>query len=134
MAEHNELGAEGEEAALLFLSRQGYTLLDHNWTAGHLEIDIVAEWWGEIVFVEVKTRSNEDFAPAAEAVTLYKKRNLIAAARAYLAQHGWLDRPYRYDIITVIGRQHPFDLTHIRNAYTEHEVYESRPEQDEFRV
>ncbi|MEE0527668.1 MAG: YraN family protein [Prevotellamassilia sp.] len=123
MAAHNELGAQGEYEALLYLTKQGYTLLAHNWRVGHLELDIVAEQWGEIVFVEVKTRSSEDFAPAAEAVTLYKKRNLIAAARAYLARNGLLERPYRYDIITVVGKAQPFKLTHLRNAYTEEGVY-----------
>lgn len=134
MAAHNELGELGEEEALLYLTKKGYTLLDHNWTTGHLEIDIVAEWWGEIVFVEVKTRRNEDFAPAAEAVTPHKKRNLIAAAHAYLAQHGWLERPYRYDIMTVVGLEPPFDITHIKNAYTEHELFEMRKKWDEFQV
>lgn len=123
MAAHNELGAQGEYEALLYLTKQGYTLLAHNWRVGHLELDIVAEQWGEVVFVEVKTRSSEDFAPAAEAVTLYKKRNLIAAARAYLARNGLLERPYRYDIITVVGKAQPFKLAHLRNAYTEEGVY-----------
>lgn len=102
MADHNLLGQEGERQAMLHLMHKGYTLLEHNWRSGHLEIDIVAEWHGEIVFVEVKTRRNEDFAPAAEAVTLYKKRNLIAAARAYLAYHHLIGQPYSYDIITVV--------------------------------
>ena len=134
MAAHNELGAEGEYEALLYLMKEGYTLHDHNWTTGHLEIDIVAEWWGEIVFVEVKTRRNEDYAPAFEAVTRHKKLNLIAAAHAYLAQHGWLERPYRYDIITVIGKERPFEISHYKNAYQEHELYEKRRDKDEFRV
>ena len=56
MADHNELGREGEDEALLYLTQKGYTLLARNWRIGHLEIDIVAEWFGEIVFVEVKTR------------------------------------------------------------------------------
>lgn len=72
MADHNELGREGEDEALLYLTQKGYTLLARNWRIGHLEIDIVAEWFGEIVFVEVKTRRDEHFAPAAEAVTLHK--------------------------------------------------------------
>ena len=56
MADHNELGREGEDEALLYLTQKGYTLLARNWRSGHLEIDIVAEWFGEIVFVEVKPR------------------------------------------------------------------------------
>ena len=124
MAEHNELGKQGEHEALLYLMKKGYTLHDKNWRSGHLEIDIVAEWWGEMVFVEVKTRRDEHFAPAADAVTLHKKRNLIAAGRAYLAEHGLMDCPYRYDVITVVGTERPFRLTHLENAYTEKGVWE----------
>lgn len=126
MAEHNALGKQGEYEALLYLMSKGYVLHEKNWRDGHLEIDIVAEWWGEIVFVEVKTRRDEDFSPAAEAVTLKKKRNLIEAAHAYLARYmiGW--RPYRYDIITVIGSERPFKITHIKNAYTEQGVWDER--------
>lgn len=46
MADHNELGREGEDEALLYLTQKGYTLLARNWHIGHLEIDIVAEWFG----------------------------------------------------------------------------------------
>lgn len=122
MADHNLLGQEGERQAMLYLMHKGYTLHDHNWRSGHLEIDIVAEWHGEIVFVEVKTRSNETFASAAEAVTMHKKRNLIAAARAYLAYHHLTDQPYSYDIITVVGTAPPFQITHLRHAYSEEKV------------
>lgn len=134
MALHNELGRQGEMEALCYLSRAGYTLHDRNWRVGHLELDIVAEWFGEIVFVEVKTRRDEHFAPAAEAVTPQKKRNLIEAAHEWLMGHGRQGAPYRYDIITVIGAAPPFRLTHLKNAYTEWQVREQRRHHDEFRV
>ena len=54
MATHNELGRLGEDEALFYLTLKGYHLLDRNWRFEHYEIDIVAEWHGEIVFVEVK--------------------------------------------------------------------------------
>lgn len=119
MASHNRLGAEGELAAAFHLIQKGYTLRDRNWRVGHLEIDIVADWFGEVVFVEVKTRSDEHYADAAEAVTDSKKRNLIAAAHAYLAQNKLQDAPYRFDILTVIGKSRPFRIHHYRNAYNE---------------
>ena len=87
MAEHNDLGRIGEDEACYYLAHEGYTLLDRNWRVGHLEVDIVAELFGEIIFVEVKTRSHEDAEQARLAVDLDKKRNLIAAAREYLHQH-----------------------------------------------
>lgn len=126
MAEHNELGRRGEQEAMLYLIDKGYTLLDRNWHSSHLEIDIVAEWYGEIVFVEVKTRTNEDYAPAEEAVTLRKKERVIAAARHYLGLHGLTDRPYSYDIITVVGKERPFTIKHLVNAYREQQVWRLR--------
>lgn len=126
MAVHNDLGKTGEYEALLYLMNEGYTLHEKNWREGHLEIDIVAEWWGEIVFVEVKTRRDERFARAAEAVNLQKKTNLIEAAHAYIDHHGLFFQPYRYDIITVIGTERPFKIAHIKNAYTEQGVWKSK--------
>lgn len=134
MADHNELGREGEDEALLYLTQKGYTLLARNWRIGHLEIDIVAEWFGEIVFVEVKTRRDEHFAPAAEAVTQHKKRNIIAAGRAYLAHNHLLGSPYSYDIITVVGKQRPFCITHLRHAYNEETVWKQRLHKRDFEV
>ena len=134
MAEHNLLGREGEKQAMLYLSLKGYTLLDCNWRYEHLEIDIVAEWHGEIIFVEVKTRSNENYAPAAEAVNLHKKRNIIKAARAYLAYHKCLDKAYSFDIITVIGSKKPFNIQHIKHAYNEDNVWEQTHRKRTFEV
>ena len=51
MAAHNELGAQGEYEALLYLTKQGYTLLAHNWRVGHLELDIVAEQWLSLIHI-----------------------------------------------------------------------------------
>ncbi len=111
MATHNILGQIGEEEACRYLIRKGYTLLERNWRVGHLELDIIAECYGEIVFVEVKTRSNEDFATALEAVDEEKLENLRRAAGHYLHLHH-LDQPIRFDVITVVGTQKPFVITH----------------------
>lgn len=116
MAEHNLLGQKGEEEACRYLTRCDYRLLHRNWRCGHLEIDIVAEDFGELVFVEVKTRRNEVFAEAIDAVTSEKKKNIIRAARAYMACYR-TDQPFRFDIITVIGEQPPFSITHTENAF-----------------
>ena len=57
MAEHNILGAAGEEQAALFLSEQGYRILHRNWKAPKTrhELDIVAIGENRLVIVEVKT-------------------------------------------------------------------------------
>ena len=135
MAEHNELGRIGEMQACIPLVQENYILLARNWRSGHLEIDIVAESYGEIVFVEVKTRSHNEFDQARQAVTLNKKRNLIAAAHAYLRENNRVGDPYRLDIITVVGTKRPFEIKHYVYAYSERGVNATlRHEKREFEV
>lgn len=125
MAFHNELGQKGEEMACRYLMHRDYRLLSRNWRCHHLEIDIVAEWYGELVFVEVKTRSSEDFMEAADAVDFEKRDNLVRAAKAYVNYYK-LDQPYRFDIITLVGEYPDFELKHIKNAFTPQGVAEER--------
>ena len=111
------LGREGELEAALYLMERGYSLRDRNWRSGHLELDLVAEYWGEIVFVEVKTRRDEQFLPVREAVSPRQVQNLHLAARDYLAQHGLLAQPYRFDLITVVGAAAPYRIDHYPAAF-----------------
>lgn len=43
MAEHNELGKQGEALAVEFLQQKGYAILETNWTFQKAEIDIIAQ-------------------------------------------------------------------------------------------
>lgn len=73
MASHNELGKEGEELAVKWLSEHGYTILHTNWRYSHYEIDIVATKGKFLHFVEVKARKASPFGFPEDSVT---KRNL----------------------------------------------------------
>lgn len=121
MAEHNQLGIIGEEEAAIYLSMHDYRLLEKNWRIGHLEIDLVADHFGEIVFIEVKTRRHEGFFTALGAVDIHKKRKLVAAAKAFMNLHH-LNQPYRFDIITLVGDFPPFKITHYKDAYSSKNV------------
>ena len=112
LAEHNELGRAGELAAAEYLIMEGYQIRYCDWHYGHVDIDIVAERFGFLVFVEVKTRSSDVF----EAVDLKKRRHLLEAGNAYILQKK-LDDPYRFDIITLVGRPGRFKLHHIKDAF-----------------
>ncbi|MBR6339005.1 MAG: YraN family protein [Alloprevotella sp.] len=116
MAQHNDLGRLGEDIALEYLTRKDYRLLQRNWHAGHEEIDIIADHYGEVVFVEVKTRSREGRYTALAAVDAKKRDHLIAAAQAYLLSTQ-RDAPFRFDVITIVGEAPPYKLHHYRNAY-----------------
>ena len=61
MAEHNDLGKQGEALAVEFLQKNGYTILETNWTFQKAEVDIIARKNNFLAVVEVKTRSNIDF-------------------------------------------------------------------------
>ena len=105
MAEHNDLGKWGEDEAALYYEDRGYEILERDWKVGKRDIDLIAltEDKDTLVFVEVKTRQNNDLQEPEEAVDVKKMRNLAIAANAYVKLHG-LDMAVRFDIISVIGK------------------------------
>ncbi|MGL4519753.1 MAG: YraN family protein [Phocaeicola sp.] len=116
MALHNELGREGEEWAANYLLKKGYKLLHRNWRCGKKELDIVAQFQGTLIVVEVKTRQNLLFGRAEEAVTNQKIKRIVASTDAYLRKFQ-IDLPVQFDIITIIGQSAPFQLEHIEEAF-----------------
>lgn len=115
---HNQqLGALGEEMACRWLTEMDYRLLARNWRVHHMEVDIIADDCGEIVFVEVKTRTHEGYYTAKGAVDKNKKELIIAAAKIYMRWY-YPDLPYRFDVITVTGEEEERVLTHYKNAYS----------------
>lgn len=117
MAKHNTLGKAGEDAAVAYLERNGYTVLHRNWRKNHLELDIVAAQEDTLAIIEVKTRTNTDYAKPQDAVNWQKIRRIVIAADAYVKCFG-IDTPLRFDIITVIGEQPGnFRIEHLQNAF-----------------
>jgi putative endonuclease len=116
MAEHNELGKDGESAAVAYLKENGYEILHTNWRKGHFELDIVAKTEDELVIVEVKTRSEGSIVDPEDAVTNQKIRNIISAADVYIKFFN-IDLPARFDIISVIGKSPDFEIEHIEDAF-----------------
>ncbi|MDR0895589.1 MAG: YraN family protein [Prevotellaceae bacterium] len=116
MAEHNELGKTGEDAAVAYLEQHGFSILHRNWRMKHLELDIIAEKEGEVVFVEVKTRRDTQYNEPHEAVDGRKMRRIAHAANAYIRLFR-IDNPIRFDIVAVVGQAAPFRITHIEDAF-----------------
>ena len=109
-------GAEGEEAAAAYLRRLGWKILDRNWRARHLELDIVAEERDTVVFVEVKTRAESGLQTPFEALTPTKKERLCRAAQAWLEAHDAWSRPCRFDLVCVTSRAGTYQTELIRNV------------------
>src|SRR5438034_632174 len=117
--EHLQLGTRGENLACRFLRRNGYKVLYRNFrgrTGG--EIDIVCRDNDTLVFVEVKTRTREDFGRPSAAVNRDKQKRI---ARGGLAWLRLLDNPdilFRFDVVEVIitdGGKPRLEL--IKNAF-----------------
>lgn len=114
------LGQWGQKQCEKFLKRKGLKKLTANFSCRSGEIDLImADPDRSIVFVEVKTRATEDFAPARFAVTLAKKTKIIKTARCFLAAHKITDRPFRFDVVTIVlGRAARPQITHYISAFT----------------
>jgi putative endonuclease len=102
MTDRQALGAAGERAAARFLRRQGYRLLERNFSTAVGEIDIIAGDGETLCFVEVKTRASGEFAPPHASVGRRKQSRMRAAASAYLAAKGLHDRLCRFDVVSLV--------------------------------
>ena len=116
MAEHNELGKLGEEMAVEFLKKEGYTILQTNYTFQKAEIDILAQKAGVLAVVEVKTRSSLDFGLPQDFVKPKKIQLLVKAVDAYVTQND-LDLEVRFDIIAIHKNDKSFVIEHLIDAF-----------------
>lgn len=95
------IGKRGEDLAAAWLQRHGYTILERNWRRPCGELDVIAERDGELIGVEVKTRSSVAMGEPEEAVTSAKQRKLLLTMQTYLMEAGAEQRPYRLDVLAV---------------------------------
>ena len=116
MAEHNILGKTGEEAAVRYLLSKNYLIRHRNWHSGKRDLDIITEKAGELVIVEVKTRTDDLFGNPEEAVDEKKIRHIIESTDAYIQMYE-IDKPVRFDVISVTGEKPPFRIEHIPEAF-----------------
>lgn len=116
MADHNDLGMEGEDMAVAHLVKNGYSILERNWRFGKEEIDIIARIGQELVVVEVKTRNSDFFGEPHEFVSKSKQNHMIRAAHAYVEKRD-LDLEVRFDIIGIIINKAGQKLDHMEGAF-----------------
>jgi putative endonuclease len=98
-----DAGRRGEDLAHRYLERRGCTVVARNWRprSGAGELDMVA-WHGPaLVFVEVKTRSTEEFGPPDRAVDPAKRTALVRVAGEYLRHAGVTWEQARFDLVSV---------------------------------
>ena len=116
MADHNVLGKLGEELAVEFLQKNGYAILETNWTFQKAEIDIIAQKENILAIVEVKTRSSLDFGLPQDFVKPKKIQLLVKAVNEYVISKD-LDIQVRFDIIAVHKEGQSFAIEHLVDAF-----------------
>ena len=80
-----KVGKIGEDMAVKFLKKKSYKIIERNFIAGKYgEIDIIAKDKGELVFVEVKTKTDEQFGSPEQEFTYQKKKKMRRAIQNYL--------------------------------------------------
>ena len=116
MAEHYELGKKGEQLAIDYLLKQGYTIVERNWRFQKAEIDIIATKENTLISVEVKTRSTNDYGNPQDFVNPKKIKLMVLAMNEYVLMKN-LDIEVRFDIIAITKIKEEFDINHIKDAF-----------------
>ena len=95
------LGEIGENLACEELKRRGYEILARRYRRRGGEIDVIASHGPTIVFIEVKTRAGDAFGTGVEAVSRVKQRRLTWVATDFLMRQRLMDRPCRFDVVSI---------------------------------
>ena len=119
LSDRQTLGRWGERRCEKFLKKKGLKVLTRNFSCKTGEIDIVmVDVDRSIVFVEVKSRVGESFAPVEAAITNSKKNKLIKTARYFISMNNLTDRAFRFDVIVlVLDEKGKEQIRHYENAF-----------------
>lgn len=103
-----KLGDRWERYTENYLQQHGLTTLKQNFNGPRGEIDLIMQDDDQIVFIEVKYRTDTDFGEAFEAVTPDKQKRIIHTARCYLMQYPqYANETCRFDVVSITGHKPP---------------------------
>ncbi len=107
------LGKKGENLVVKYLKKQGVKILKRNYRTPFGEADIIALDGEEVAFVEVKTRTTDDYGAPAEAVGTDKQRRYVKIAQCYWLEQG-KEPNARFDVAQVWADG---KIEYIKNAF-----------------
>jgi putative endonuclease len=104
MNQNKNTGSTGEDLAVEFLTKKGYTILHRNWRFRYWEVDIIASKGKFLHFIEIKTRTNTRYGLPEESISQHKMNNLKNAAEEYQYQHPeW--KFIQFDVLAILMQQ-----------------------------
>lgn len=103
MDQRIQQGALAEFGATQLLVEAGYRIVERNYRCKAGELDIVARDGDVLVFVEVRSRSDDDHGSAFDTIRRGKQRRVIRVARCYLEAVAPQFEECRFDIVAITG-------------------------------
>lgn len=111
-----KFGQLGEDIAVSFLKKKRYKIIERNFRVHRLgEIDIVTEYKGKTIFVEVRAKSGRSFCSPEESVGPIKKRKLVLMANFYLTAKKLWHKQYAIDGIFIEYDGDEYEIRHLEN-------------------
>lgn len=118
MSVHNKIGIIGENIAKEYLEKNRYIVLERNFRGKYGEIDLIAKNNEmNIIFIEVKTRTNLQYGSGSESVNFKKKSNIIKTAKKYIYINNIKNKNIRFDVIEIYIIKNKYMINHIKNAF-----------------
>ncbi|MFA5021800.1 MAG: YraN family protein [Patescibacteria group bacterium] len=114
--QRKQLGKIGEEIAAKYLQQKGYKVMARNFSVREGEIDLICAKSGVTVFVEVKTRTNQNFGYPEAAVGKRKIERLILAGQNYFLGQNQASQ-WQIDVISLFlgGQNQILEIKHFEN-------------------
>jgi len=110
----HEIGKVGEDLAVKFLQNEGYKIIERNFECKQGEIDIIALDKKELIFLEVKTRTNIKYGKPVDAVDKTKQKHLTKAVEYYLYSRHLENKFVRIDVIEIYLINNKYRVNHIK--------------------
>ena len=109
------IGQGGEDVAMEWLRERGYYIVERNWRVGRYEIDIIAEHYDTLHFIEVKTRKEGGWQTAYDSIDDQKIRTLRRGAMAYRSIHK-LRHNIQFDLIAIMTDENDgYEIDYVEN-------------------
>ena len=100
MTDKMKIGRAGENLAARFMAEKGWEIVHRNFRYGKAEVDLIVRKDDWLLFIEVKTRSSDDFGEPEDFVDDKKIFQIYYAAEEYIFTRDW-EGHVRFDVISV---------------------------------
>lgn len=102
--------------AAAYFREKGYRIIEKNYRTVFGEIDIIAKDRGVLVFIEVKTRTDDVFGSPFEAVHKQKREKIRKVALCFMKKFG-KEVPARFDVLSIEREGAGHKIEHIKDAF-----------------